>query len=56
VPLTPNATVEYNDLDEASDGKVVLTLPEAEEGGYVVTSLLGPQLITEAESSRDFKR
>jgi hypothetical protein len=32
-----------------SDGKVVLTLQEAEEGGYVVTSPLDPQLITEAE-------
>ena len=33
-----------------SDGKLVLTLQEAEEGGYVVTSPLDPQLITEAES------
>jgi antitoxin HicB len=33
-----------------SDGKLVLTLQEAEEGGYVVTSPLDPQLITEAET------
>jgi antitoxin HicB len=33
-----------------SDGKIVLTLQEAEEGGYVVTSPLAPQLITEAET------
>ena len=33
-----------------SDGKLVLTLEPAEEGGYVVTSPLDPELITEAES------
>jgi antitoxin HicB len=33
-----------------SDGKLVLTLREAREGGYVVTSPLDPELITEAES------
>jgi antitoxin HicB len=33
-----------------SDGKIVLTLEEAEEGGYVVTSPLDPQLITEGET------
>jgi len=33
-----------------SDGKIVLTLQEAEEGGYVVTSPFDPQLITEAET------
>ena len=33
-----------------SDGKLVLTLEEAEEGGYVVTSPLDPELITEAET------
>ncbi len=36
-----------------SDGRVVLTLEEAEEGGYVVTSPLDPQLITEAETIRE---
>ena len=33
-----------------SDGKVVLTLEQAAEGGYVVTSPLDPQLITEADT------
>ena len=33
-----------------SDGKFVLNLEEAEEGGYVVTSPLDPELITQAET------
>ena len=33
-----------------SDGKLVLTLEEADEGGFVVTSPLDPELITEAET------
>ena len=33
-----------------SDGKLMLTLQPAEEGGYIVTSPLDPQLITEAET------
>jgi len=33
-----------------SDGKIVLTLESAPEGGYVVTSPLDPELITEAET------
>lgn len=33
-----------------SDGKMVLTLEPAEEGGYVVTSPFDPELITEAET------
>jgi antitoxin HicB len=33
-----------------SDGKLVLNLKAAEEGGYIVTSPLDPELITEAES------
>ncbi len=33
-----------------SDGKLVLNLESAEEGGYIVTSPLDPELITEAES------
>ena len=33
-----------------SDGKLVLTLSEAEEGGYVVTSPMDPELITEADT------
>ena len=34
----------------ATDGKLVLILEEAEEGGYIVTSPLNPELITEAET------
>jgi antitoxin HicB len=33
-----------------SDGKLVLTLEEALEGGFVVTSPLDPELITEADT------
>jgi antitoxin HicB len=33
-----------------SDGKLVLNLEEAEEGGYVVTSPMNPELITQAET------
>lgn len=33
-----------------TDGKIVLTLERAEEGGYVVTSPVHPELITEAET------
>lgn len=33
-----------------SDGTLVLTLEPAEEGGYIVTSPLDPELITEAET------
>ena len=33
-----------------SDGKMVLTFEEAEEGGYIVTSPLNPELITQAET------
>ena len=33
-----------------SDGKLVLTLHVAEEGGYTVTSPLNPELVTEAET------
>ena len=33
-----------------SDGKLLLNLQEAEEGGYVVSSPLDPELITEAET------
>ena len=36
-----------------SDGKLVLTLEEAEEGGFVVTSPLDPGLVTEADSIRE---
>jgi predicted RNase H-like HicB family nuclease len=33
-----------------SDGKLVLLLEPADEGGYVVTCPLDPELITQAES------
>ena len=33
-----------------SNGRVVLTLESAEEGGYVVTSPLDPELVTQAET------
>ncbi len=33
-----------------SDGKLVLMLEPAEEGGYVVRSPLDPEMITQAES------
>jgi antitoxin HicB len=33
-----------------SDGQLVLTLEPAEEGGFVVTSPLDPELITQAET------
>ena len=33
-----------------NDGKLVLTLEEAEEGGFVVTSPMDPELITEGET------
>ena len=36
-----------------SDGKLVLNLEPAEEGGYVVTSPLDPELITEAETIQE---
>ena len=35
------------------DGKLMLVLEPAEEGGYIVTSPLDPELITEAESLED---
>jgi predicted RNase H-like HicB family nuclease len=36
-----------------SDGKLVLCIREALEGGYVVTSPLDPELITQAESVQE---
>jgi predicted RNase H-like HicB family nuclease len=33
-----------------SDGRLVLTLEPAEEGGFIVTSPLDPGLVTEAET------
>jgi antitoxin HicB len=36
-----------------SDGKTVLLLEPAEEGGYLVTSPFDPELITEAETIQE---
>jgi antitoxin HicB len=36
-----------------SDGKLVLTLTNAREGGYVVTSPVEPELVTEADTIDD---
>lgn len=36
-----------------TNGKLVLNLEEAEEGGYVVTSPIDPELITEAETIQE---
>ena len=33
-----------------SDGKLVLTLEVAEEGGYIVTSAFNPDILTQADS------
>jgi antitoxin HicB len=33
-----------------NDGKLVLNLEEAEEGGYIVTSPLNPELIAQGET------
>ena len=36
-----------------SDGKLVLNLEEAEEGGSIVTSPFNPELITQAETIQE---
>lgn len=36
-----------------SNGRIVLTLEPAEEGGYVVTSPLDPELVTQAETLKE---
>ena len=36
-----------------SDGKLVLTLTPAAEGGFVVTSPLEPELVTEADTMEE---
>src|SRR5215213_8744182 len=36
-----------------SDGKLVLTLTAADEGGFVVTSPVEPELVTEANTIED---
>ncbi len=58
-----SSVVEFASVDETtmqellmptrytvSDGKLVLNLETAEEGGYIVTSPLDPELITQAET------
>lgn len=36
-----------------SDGKLLLTLQEAEEGGFIVTSPMDPELVTEADTVQE---
>jgi hypothetical protein len=36
-----------------SNGNLVLTLTEAKEGGFVVTSPMDPELITEAKTTAE---
>ncbi len=42
--------VSHGERHTVSDGKLVLTLEEAEEGGFVVTSPMDPELVTEADT------
>jgi predicted RNase H-like HicB family nuclease len=49
-PLEPADKTMKQPTFTVSDGKLVLTLTTAEEGGYIVTSPLDPELITEAET------
>lgn len=44
--MTVKKTSEYT----VSDGKLVLNLRVAEEGGFLVTSPFDPELLTEAET------
>jgi antitoxin HicB len=49
--VAPNAKMLFVPKSyTASNGKLVLTLTPAVEGGFVVTSPLEPELVTEAES------
>jgi len=36
-----------------TDGKITLTLEDAEEGGFVVTSPIDPSVITQAETIKE---
>jgi antitoxin HicB len=49
-PKTVNPEFVMSARYTVSDGKLVLSLEAAEEGGYVVTSPLDPELITQAET------
>ena len=42
--------MKIKDVDTVSDGKLVLNLRVAEEGGFLVTSPFDPELVTEAET------
>jgi antitoxin HicB len=46
----PNQEEPMGKQYTVSDGKLMLVLREAEEGGYIVSSPLDPELITEAET------
>jgi hypothetical protein len=48
--VVPSRTKNMGKRYAASDGKIVLTLESAPEGGYVVTSPVEPELITEAQT------
>jgi predicted RNase H-like HicB family nuclease len=47
---TPQQEIVMSKRYTVSDGKLMLHLEEAEEGGYIVTSPIDPELITEAET------
>jgi antitoxin HicB len=48
--LNPEEGLKMRKNFTVSDGRLVLNLRPAEEGGYIVTSRLDPELITEAET------
>ena len=48
--LCPFQTMADPQRYTVSDGEFVLTLEPAEEGGFVVTSPLDPELVTQAET------
>lgn len=50
MPAKPISGLFMSKCYTVSDGKIVLSLEAAEEGGYIVTSPLDPELITEAET------
>lgn len=45
-----DVTIEAGKQFTVSDGKLLLTLTAAEEGGYTVESPMDPQLVTEGET------
>jgi hypothetical protein len=50
-PMTsPQEIIEMSKRYTVGDGTLMLTLEEAEEGGYIVTSPVDPELITEADT------